>query len=425
MEKVSKRNFANITEIDYKGKISIKKFNDVLLQLLVWLIVFDSARNYTYLPDAFGYLKDVIMIWFIIWLLINRKLKFPKMGIAFYLLMFLVCFYSWIGIFNSNGISKLTIVIYIVKNIGFFIAIIVFWNLDKIIDYKYSKYINLYLTLSLVLVAVNIFGYFVPNPIVGRSIDIHIGNGYYQNRISVGQPSIAVFPMIISYFYTFLFVKEKKVLKMIIYILGIVIAISTTGILTIVVGQIIILFFSNNMSKDTIRKLYKFIITLLLVGFVLWLMIKDTEVYQNAYEMLYIKLSAFFTGNYTDLSMVTRNNKFEVARRTMKTLGEKVFGRGAYGYYTNNSQIGNIENTYRSVFLAYGYFGEFVFILFWIKNIGNNLYKFINGKNIVNLFIAILCIIYMLHAYTLDILYTSTILLSFGLFFAIDRFRTE
>lgn len=423
MEKIFGRSLENVEKIKCARSISIKKVNDILLQILIWLIIFDSARNYTYLPGAFGYLKDVIVIWFVIWLVVGKKISFPKMGISFYLLMILVCCYSWIGLVNSEGLSKLTIVIYILKNIGFFVSVIVFWNLDKITDYDYEKYINLYLKLSLVLVVVNIFGYFVPNPIVSRTIDIHIGNGYYENRISVGQPAIAVFPMIISYFYTLLFINKDKVKKMLVYLVGIIIAVSTTGILTLVLGHIVIFFFSKNISVEIKKRIGKLFVIFLILGTVAFISFKNSPVFVQAYTLLDIKIRALFSDNIQDMSMNTRDLNFEKANQTMNSAFDKLFGRGAYGYYSNNIKISNIENTYRSIYLAYGICGGILFILFWLSTIFKKFKDYLKNKNIVSLFIIILVLIYMAHAYTLDILYTSTILLSFGLFYGICKSR--
>lgn len=416
MEKIFGRSLEKVEKIKHGRGISIKKVNDILLQILIWLIIFDSARNYTYLPSAFGYLKDVIVIWFIIWLVVGKKIRFPKMGISFYLLMILVCCYSWIGLVNSEGLSKLTIVIYILKNIGFFISVIVFGNLDKITDCEYEKYIDLYLKLSLVLVAVNIFGYFVPNPIVSRTID-NIGNGYYENRISVGQPAISVFPMIISYFYTLFFIKKRKILKMSIYLIGVIISVSTTGIFTLIFGSIIFILLSSKVPIYVKKKMKQLLLIVILIVGITRICLQNNVIFQQAYNLFYIKVNSIFSNNIQDLSMNARDLKFEKVMNSMASTTNKIFGLGVYGYYSDRIQVGNLENTYRSVYVFYGILGEILFLIFWCSNGIKHLYYCMKNSSSKDLFIVILLIIYVAHAYTLDIFYVSTILLSFGLFY--------
>ena len=402
------------------------KFHMVLLKIFIFLIVFDSARNYTYLPAEIGYIKDAIVFLFGGLLLINySKIKMPSIGIAFYGLMIFTLFYSWIGIVNSNGLAIRNIVVYILKNIEFFILVIVFKN-SKLFNLDLKDLINFYLKLSLVLVFVNIIGYFVPNPIVYRGITKHFDNGYYENRITVGQPAISIFPLLLSYFYTAIFVDRHKILKMIIYTTGIIISVSTTGVLSFVLCNLILLLFINNLNKDARRQILKFYLLMFLFAFVVLILIVDTDVFKQASELIGSKIKAFFFDDGVDPSMKIRDLKFESALKKAQTLFDKLFGLGAYGYYDVefNSDFENIENTYRSVLLFYGYVGASFFILFLARNIIISFKDAVCSRSKAAIMILVLFIIYAMHAYTLDIFYTSTILSSFGLFFNLPEKQT-
>ena len=391
----------------------------ILLKIFIFLIVFDSARNYTYLPAAVGYIKDFIVYFFGALLLINWfKIKLPAIGGAFYGLMFFTCFYSWTGMLNSNGLALTTIAIYIFKNIEFFILVILFKN-SKLFHLDLKELINFYLKLSLILVFVNIIGYFIPNPIVYRGITTHFDNGYYENRITVGQPAISIFPMIISYFYTAIFVENKKILKLLIYTVGIVISVSTTGILCFILCNILLLLFIGSLSKSARRQLLKFYLSMALLAVVAVLVLMNTDIFVRASELLSVKVRAFFFGTVTDHAMNARDIKFEVASQKVQTLFDQLLGLGAYGYYDVRlgSNFDNIENTYRSILLFYGYIGEAFFILFFVRNIVVSFMDAFRSKSKTAIMVLILFVIYAMHAYTLDIFYTSTILSSFGLFY--------
>ena len=158
------------------------------------------------------------------------------------------------------------------------------------------------------------------------------------------------------------------------------------------------------------------LIVVLIVG-ITRICLQNNVIFQQAYNLFYIKVNAILSNNIQDLSMNARDLKFEKVMNSMASTTNKIFGLGVYGYYSDRIQVGNLENTYRSVYVFYGILGEILFLIFWCSNGIKHLYYCMKNSSSKDLFIVILLIIYVAHAYTLDIFYVSTILLSFGLFY--------
>ena len=331
--------------------MKLKNFNNFLMYALIFFIIFASALNYTYLPASFSYIKDMIIFYFGILLVGTKKMNKPRnLGFSFYILFLLLATISWLGLLNNTENSPVAIVNIILRYLEFFILFFIFTNIEKICTVSYYKLIKLYISLSIILVGVNIIGYFVPNPIVSIYIDYKIGNGYYRNRISVGQPAIAVYPMIISFIFLLVYKKNTytTMIMMIILLFGIIISTSTTGILSITISMIIFIFLNTDQKNR--RKYCIFFIVLTILGLIILKIITSiptlNELYEKQMDLLDIKISALFNENINDLSMDTRKNKFEIISKNINNELQKIFGVGLWGYNANGINVGSLENTY-------------------------------------------------------------------------------
>lgn len=399
--------------------MKISKLNNILMYILVWFIIYSSALNYTNIPSVFSYLKDIIIFYFMALLIIKNKIKKPKdMGISFYILFLLIVIISWLGLINNTENSKIEIIIRILRYLEFFILFFIFANIEIICTVPYKNLINWYIALSIVLVFVHIFGYFVPNNIVSIYIDNKLGNGYYRNRISVGQPAIAVYPMIISYLYLLVYKKNnfKIVLSMIILLLGIFISISTTGILAILVTTLIFIIY--NRFKNNFKKVIYTILSISIIFFVGIIIIRNipelNELYEKQSKMLSIKIEALYKENITDFSMKTRDDKYNDIKNSKKNIFEKIVGIGLLGYNANGIVVGSLENTFRTMNVCYGIIGLLTYVAFIARHIIYEI-KHIGSKD--GMFIILLFIVFAMHSYTLEVLYLPTISYTLSLFY--------
>ena len=399
--------------------MKISKINNILMYILIWFMIYASALNYTYIPSFVSYLKDIIIFYFMTVLVIKNKIQKPKeIGKAFYILFFLVATISWIGLINNTENSKIEIIVRILKYLEFFMLFFIFTNLEKICTVSYDKLINWYIILSIILVFVHIFGYFVPNNIVSIYIDNKIGNGYYRNRISVGQPAIAVYPMIISYLYLVIFKNNnfKVIVSIIILLCGIIISVSTTGILAIIATTLIFIIF--NRTKKNTKKIFYTIASLVLIFFIGIIVIKNipklNEIYKVQTNLLSVKIRALYNENITDISMETRDNKYNDIEKNITNIWDKIFGKGLLGYNANGIAIGSLENTFRTMKVCYGIIGLLVYIIFIAKHI---IYGIKNIKNKEGMFILLFFIVFAMHSYTLEVLYLPTISYTLSLFY--------
>lgn len=416
----------------------LKKINNILIILLIFFIIFSSALNYTHIPFWFSYLKDVIIFYFGFVLLFNWKDNVkPKINITFFILFVIVAIISWLGLYYSTNTGIFTIVSHSMRYIEFFILFFVFTNLEKICTIKYDKLINLYLILSIILLFVHIFGYFVPNDIVSIYITDKFDHGYYRNRISVGQPAIAIFPMIISYFYIIIFNKFniKNYIKIILLLVGIIIAIPVTGIISVFICTIGLLGWSIiKLKKDIIGKILIMVVSIVITIFVGILFIKTNptlnEIYENQKDLLEVKIGSIIGNKVEDPSINIRDDKFDEVISNNTNIFQDIFGVGKYGYNRGEVNIGNMENSYRIFRVEYGYLGIALFIIFLFSNILIYIYKSLRDKDNSKkyIFISILFIILALHAYTLDVIYLPTISYTISLFYCYvigENFKDE
>lgn len=399
----------------------LSRINNLLMYILIWFIIFASAINYTYLPSGFSYFKDIIVFYFAIILILNRKIKTVKdIGVSFYILFLLVAVISWLGLIYGTSNSKIEIIIRIFRYLEFFLLFFIFTNFEKLCTIQYKNIINWYITLSLILIFVHIFGYFVPNNIVSIYIGMGKDNWFYRNRISVGQPPIAVYPMIISYLYLLVFMKNDKftIIKMILLLIGIIISISTTGILSIVVTTIIFIIMS--VDKKKIKKISYIIFILIILFYIGIKIIKSipslNKIYENQYNLLSIRIEALYNDNLTDMSMKERDIKYEEVAGNINNVFQKMFGLGLLGYNGNGKNVNSLslENFYRTMQMCYGIIGLIVYILFLSKNILNGIK---NIKTNEGMFILLLFIVFAMHSYTLEVLYVPTLSFTLPLFY--------
>lgn len=402
----------------------MEKINNVLMYILIGFTIFMSAFNYTNIPAPVSYIKDIIIFYFTFILIKNKiekkQVNEPKdIGKSFYMLFIIIILISWLGfIFGTNN-TYWTITVRILRYIEFFLLFFIFSNLSSICTLEYRKIIKVYIILSVVLVFVHIFGYFVPNNIVSINIDDKIGNGFYRNRISIGQPAIAVFPMIISYFYLLVYNKntKKEIITMIILLLGISISVSTTGILSIIFVTILILVPLIMKKKNLKNVLIAFIILLILliIGIILINNIPTlNSIYEKQIELLSVKIRALFTDNVTDLSMEVRKDKNDIATSNMNNIFKKIFGLGMLGYNSGDANIGSLENMYNTMYVCYGIIGITTFIVFLGRN---TILSFKKIKTLDGIFLLALFTVFAMHAYTLEVLYLPTISYTIPLFY--------
>ncbi len=396
--------------------MKLSKINNILMYILIWFMIYSSALLYTHLPKWFGYFKDVIIFYFAIILISKRKIKKVKdIGVSFYVLFLLVSVISWMGMTNGTAGSTIEIVIRIFRYLEFFILFFVFANLEEICTVPYKKLINWYINLSLILIFVNIFGYFVPNDIV--SIYIRDTTAY-RNRISVGQPAVVAYPMIISFLFLLVYTKSnmKNILKMLMLLVGIIISVSTTGILSIIVCILVFLFM--HIDKKKLKKITPILCSLCIIFAIGLAMISNVpklnKVYEQASLLLTTKVKALFNDRITDLAMKARDDYYKEVKDNTTNIIQRLFGLGLLGFYTDENMPNSLENTYRSMRLCYGIIGLIAYILFLSKH---TLGELKNIKTKQGMFIVLMFIAFAMHSYTLEVLYLPTIAYTLSLFY--------
>lgn len=407
--------------------ISIKKINNFLIYIILFFTIFGSAYNYTYFPQFLSYLKDFSIFVLFFQVLIKKKFLFPKdLGWSFVALFIIIAFFSWTGFMNCTEYSKIDVFIVLMKYLEFFISIIVFCNINMISTIDNKKIVKIYIIMSIVLIFVHLFGYFIPNNIVSPKIMTHFTHGYYNNRISIGQPAISVFPMIMSIIYLMVYSEKniKKVLFIVFLTIGVVISVATTGIISLLICFVCLFFF---LKKKEIFTFIKHILPICLLFFLcipfLISKISINNLYETQIKMFTIKIEALFNDRINDYSMIARDIKYSKTIESVDNVIDNIFGLGVYGYNRNGIDIGNMENTFRLFRVSYGIIGVIIFSFFIFSNLIKNFYKYLFAKNkkLDYLFLFLLFLVYILHSWTLDIIYPATIVFSFSIFYSVTK----
>ena len=399
-------------------KMKLSTINKGLSYILLFFALFDCARNYTPLPIAFGYLKDICI--YAIFIINIKKIKLsPVLGYGGILWMILVLFFSPVGfIYAKVGLSE--IVISWFKYLEFFLLMLIFYNFRDIFCSDIDHYVQAYIKGGLLLCFVNVFGYFVDNPIVSaKRPNENIGVYQWQGRISVGQPTVAVIPLIISSLWLLICGKRARdKMYAVIYLLCIILANSNTGIASLACCFVIILvyeLFLNSGKTFSFKKLVYAIAACILLALVIFTIINAfSDVIMPTLNLYFERFNAFFTGS--DIGMGIRNDRKNDALKVFSWY-QFITGMGIFGF---TSKIGNaIENSYLRYTLEYGILGLTSIIMFFgqfIVKSGSTLLfkKSANTKN--SLFLLCITIVFMLHMYTLDLFTIFTLYFSTALF---------
>ena len=404
--------------------LSSKDINKYLIYIILFFAVFDTARNYTYLPAAFGYIKEIAVA-IISFFMFRKRVNFPKgFGKWFGILLIYFLILSPLGFFNNTVHSPVQLFIYFIKYLEFFLLSFIFYNLEDIANISYKKCITIYINMALILLFVNIIGYYIPNPIVSRHINPRLAQGFYTNRITVGQPPISVYPMIISFVYL-LYDSEmgnKKYIYMMCNLIGIFISVSSTGILSILVILLIYIYILFIQFRKTIKitrkKLNTYLMIFLLFGMGIYIFM-STSIFDTQKQFAAERIERVINGRLEkDVSLKLRTNRAEMVVQKM-SFEQKIFGTGIYGYCNDNIR-GNLENTYISLYVMYGIVGISTFILMFIKNFICIFRINKNSKNIYNncWALILLNIVFLMHAYTLDVIGTHTLSSGYFLFYS-------
>lgn len=403
--------------------IKLKKVNYYLMEILLFFALFDSARNYTVLPSFFGYIKDICV--YALLLLNIEKIKFPLyLGKSFYIWMIIIIVFTPLGFLFCPTVFRSTVLIYCFKFPEIFILFLIFFNWKNIISVPLEKFIYQYVYGALLLCFVNIFGYYVKNPFISIYIGKFAGRELYRGRITVGQPAVAIFPVILAFVFLVFFAhKVKDYFLLMIYLICIIIATSNTGIVSIF-SVIIITFFSFLIQRKKVSLKTIFTtggIIIVMGGFLIYAY-NYIEAFHSIVALYSEKiLSYLHSGN--DLSMNVRKNNWNNALNSISGFN-KIIGRGAMGYIATAKSTTLVENTYILTYVMYGVLGIVSMMIFFIQQLFKSI-KNVMKRNKESLFLLCIIIVYLLHFYTLDLYLLFMLYFPLAMFFGYVSYKIK
>ena len=393
-------------------------YNDSLFYILLFFGLFDTARNYTLLPDWIGYLKDIAI--FLLYILNLKKIKFLPQKIIYLQCIFWLV-WGLTGIVYSGGYSPIRIIIGIIKYLEFFMLITLFSNWANLFSMDIDQALSKYIKGSMCIFIINVIGYFIPNPIcyVGLS-NGNVRAGLYGGRISVGQPAIAALPMLFSCVYL-MFCEKNNFIRILYLIAGIVLSTTNTGMVALGICGVIYVVYAV-YSRKKVNK--KYLIGLIIILGLLFVFRKQLYlIFQEQIKMYERKIIKILQGG-KDASLEKRKEHWEYAVNTLQTVTQWIFGRGMYGFCADG-EFHLIENTYISLLCTYGILGLGIFLVYLV-GIGCRYIKgFLENNSELYLFGICLILIYLLHMYTHDNLTVYTMTFAFSFFYALINKRIE
>lgn len=390
--------------------ITSKRINNILLFILVFFMVYDSARNYTHMPQFFGYIKDFIIYLWLFELIYLKKIKEPFSNIGFYLILILSFMWSWIGMLypTSEYVNAVYPAIYILKQNEFFILLFVFRNYYDFFSREYMKYINLYISFSVLLLFVTLIGVYVDNPLISKTIisDNNVNMPDYANRISLGQPAIASFSQLVALFFLLLCKKKniKNIILSALCLLSVLLSTSITGIMSSICLLIFFAVYYLIIGSLSIKIKIVFGVSAVLAFFIYF---SQTDFFYNNLMIAYLfvdnRIDQFLYGTSIDPAMEARVNQ---TKYVIKTINDSVMGfvlgQGCNGVI--------IENSYYGVLLRYGVVGVLGYVIFFLSLLKKSVFE----KK--SLFLLSIIGIYLANWYTLDVLYIPTLSYTFSFF---------
>lgn len=397
--------------INFKKKMSLG-LNDILLYILMFFGLFDTARNYTYLPVAFGYIKDISIL---LLFFLNRKglkISFKQNRLAGILITYALLVFLRGFIYSS--LNNWMIVVGIIKFLEMFLLMILFLNWEHIFSFPYERMIHFYAYAGTsILIFVNIFGYLVPNPVVSRYIwNGILAQGYYAGRMTVGQPPIAIYPVIMSLLYLMIF--NGNWMRMVVYLLAIFVSTSNTGLVSIGLCMAGLLLIKNEKKRNIYIALV--VIGILCIYFLV--IYGQTSIYlKNIISIYKSKILKVLSGE-KDVGLAIRAVHGTAAMNELDNLIDVLIGKGMYGYYSVTNPYRLVENTYISIYCSMGLIGLFLWIFYFLKNLLVNFVLYLRTHNNKNLLLFLITIVVLCHMYTLDIPFCYTIYFSYALFYA-------
>ena len=403
--------------------------NRIALYILLFFGVFDTARLFTPLPSYVGYLKE-ICIFFLFFQLLIKKIEFKSKsfyGKAFLLLFFISGLCLLRAIFFSNYISS-ELIVFQIKGLEFFLLFLILINLHKVTPtISLDKVIKIYITLSLLLVVVNLIGVLIPNPICYKYIGRGDDSMMFTGRMSLGQPAMASFPILLT-FILFWMKKKRNTFSYAIIIISLIsIILSTAMTAYAILGCVFFIkFFADMKNIKGIKNNVFFIFTMLLITIIGYKVIinylsQDTSILNFDFlKDRFLKMIGY--GDYEDVARLMRTHFREIILQKVYSEHAFIFGIGP-DYYckikTNFYAQIPIENTYVDFYAKSGLCGLISFVLLIIaalKDFSKNI--FFNFHNSQFLLIIGILTAMLLYSWTLPIFATYCMAFGFALFFA-------
>lgn len=367
----------------------MERVKKILFYIILFYIIFDNTRNYTFLPKEFGYFKDFIITIYFIYLLLLEKIYINKKFIPLFIFLFWNLFIFVIGI--GPNIKYFEFYTRYYKYIEILMLTCIFYNYINIEnkDNIIKKYfIGIY-----ILIFINFFGYFIPNPIVHREIGL-LGSKYrFIGRISVGNPSIISFVILIAIIYKLIY--EKKLNG--ILLIGFFSLLSFTGIASFVIVYIYIVINSYIMNLSS-RKKYNRYNKLLILTFIIFLAFN-----KNMFNIFIERFYNFFYNNDESMNIRKIHSNLAFAEYNFENfiLGKGMLGyRGDNLYRTQSHFVTNLENQYKTLLAFGGVVSILLYVFFLFENLLKKPFSKQNEKIMENS----LYIILIIYSYTLDTL---------------------
>lgn len=411
---------ANLNQSLKKKPITL---NRIALYVLLFFGVFDTARLFTPLPSFVGYLKE-ICIFFLFLQLLLQKIQFNVKSLynqTFLLLFFIsgICLFR--GCFFSDYFST-GLLIYQIKNLEFFLLFLIFINLHKIIpSISISEIVKIYILFSIILVAVNLVGVLVPNPICYKFIGRGLDSSMYTGRLSLGQPAMASFPILLSFVYLWMKgLYDKRTFAIAAIFLGYIFLSTAMTAYVITVCVIIIKLLINMKTHKGIK--FNLIFVGLVLSFVVLGQLFLLDLFSHEqFDFQFLRaraLKIIGIGRYEDSSMMLRTNYKKLILQKIVDQGAYLWGLGP-DYYnqirTNFYAVMPIENSYIDFYAKSGIVGLTSFIVF-IVGIFKGLASSLKSESRYVLWG--MSITFVLYGWTLPIFATYCMAFGFALFFA-------
>lgn len=410
----------------FTSEEGLKYILSCCINIYLFIQLFDISRNALLLPGIvnalFALLREISLIGPFIYLLTRKEFKITSMLFLIIAVSFFLPLIISIGAIIDNTILVpiKDVIQYTLLPLRPLIFLYVICNLDSFYVFRKQNLIKTFISILVFIVLFSFLVYFfLPSLISKYNI---------ENRVGLGNMSVQSGMYLCAYilcFYYFPFKNKKRNWFCIfVLLLGILLSVCSTGIISTIFVTILFLFEKNTRKRSFTIFLFA-IILLIIVIFRYYSLLKPfMDYFKGKADDVIDLFINFFNGDYGNKTIKSNSfNAREIQIQNMLLYNNKpidyLFGHGYFSVIIPHEMV---ENGYYEVYFSCGFFGVITLALLTLKYGFISLKLFFRNNSVIGICALGTVLLFMV---TLCVIVLAPLFLSFIVMFYIIFFMEK